>query len=371
MPGKRINKYVKNLAAFGIGLVLAFLAGEIFLRIYNPYTVRIKGDRIILPANEKDTYTNIPTPDLDDTVYYSTNSLGFRGLEKPADFDKALTIVAVGGSTTECASLSDGDDWPSVLNEVLKKDFPNAWVNNAGIGGHSTYGHLLLLEDYIIKLKPDYVLFLTGANEVNRPDLDLQDSIILLSKQNWRGRLASHSELISLIHNLWLARRPGSFKLRDHHNDGIQIKDTLTMTPAQAAETRKSHAPYIASYASRLRQLIDVSRKHGIEPVFCTQPILWGYATDPQTGRNLANINTHGIPSGVAWEVWEMYNNQLRSICKELNVHCIDLSAKMPKNSLYFYDDMHYNKAGAKKVAEIIGEDLKDFLHSRTDNHSP
>lgn len=365
MAGNRLKKFLKNLAALGIGLLAAFLISEIVLRIYNPFVVRIKGERIILPANLEETYINIPTPGLDDTVRYSTNSLGFRGPEKPADFEKAVTIIAVGGSTTECASLSDGDDWPSVVQELLRKDFPAVWVNNAGMGGHSTYGHLLLLEDYLVDLKPDYALFLTGANEVDRPDLSHRDTLMLRSSQNWKGRIATNSELLSLVHNLWLAIRPGSYRVRDHLNDGIQLKDTMTMTASMIREAKVSQAPYIKTYETRLRLIIQTARQNGIEPLFCTQPILWGYTTDPKTGRNLGNIKTHGLSSGVVWEIWEMYNDRLREICRESDVFLIDLAAKMPKNSVYFYDDMHYNKAGAVKVAELISAGLTEFLKQR------
>ena len=46
------KKYFKNLLALGFGVLAAFILLEIFLRIYNPFPTRIKGDKIILTFDE-------------------------------------------------------------------------------------------------------------------------------------------------------------------------------------------------------------------------------------------------------------------------------------------------------------------------------
>jgi hypothetical protein len=50
---------------------------------------------------------------------------------------------------------------------------------------------------------------------------------------------------------------------------------------------------------------------------------------------------------------------------KENGLLVIDLAQKMPHNSLYYYDFMHYTNEGAQKVAEIIYEDLYPFVIER------
>ena len=45
---------------------------------------------------------------LDEKIIHTKNSLGFRGDEPPDDFNPALTVVTVGGSTTESIYISDG-----------------------------------------------------------------------------------------------------------------------------------------------------------------------------------------------------------------------------------------------------------------------
>lgn len=63
-----------------------------------------------------------------------------------------------------------------------------------------------------------------------------------------------------------------------------------------------------------------------------------------------------------AWQVLQLYNDEVRKICAEKRVEMIDLAKLMPKNSLYFYDEAHFTNAGTEKVAEIINEALDPWL---------
>jgi len=63
--------------------------------------------------------------------------------------------------------------------------------------------------------------------------------------------------------------------------------------------------------------------------------------------------------------VLRLYNDVLRKVGKENGLLVIDLAQKMPHNSLYYYDFMHYTNEGAQKVAEIIFEDLYPFVIER------
>lgn len=63
------------------------------------------------------------------------NSIGLRGPDPPLDFAGALSIVAVGGSTTECVVIIEGKTWPVALAAALQEPFRDVWVDNAGIDG--------------------------------------------------------------------------------------------------------------------------------------------------------------------------------------------------------------------------------------------
>ena len=97
---------------------------EFALRIYNPVPVRVRGNEIVLPVKQVYTFDNGFTRKIDRTTVHTKNSLGFRGPDPPRDFADRLTIVTIGGSTTESLFLSDGQTWTDAMARRLEPDFP-------------------------------------------------------------------------------------------------------------------------------------------------------------------------------------------------------------------------------------------------------
>lgn len=80
----------------------------------------------------------------------------------------ALTIVALGSSTTEGSGASSTDkSYPAVLEAELKRRLPdrNIKVVNKGIGGQSAYDMLLRMDTDVIEEKPSIVIWQTVVNE--------------------------------------------------------------------------------------------------------------------------------------------------------------------------------------------------------------
>src|SRR5258706_5068305 len=94
---------IRNLAALALGCVLALLLLEVILRVYNPFETRLRGNEIVLGAHKRYFSPGQHIEGLDETILHTTNSLGFRGPEPPPEgIARVLSIIAVGGSTTEC-----------------------------------------------------------------------------------------------------------------------------------------------------------------------------------------------------------------------------------------------------------------------------
>lgn len=337
---------------------------EGFLRIYSPFPIRIKGDKISLPTNVSYIIQNTKIPKLDSEIKHTKNSLGFRGEEIPRDFEKYLSIIAVGGSTTECYYLSDNKTWPYLLGENLKKNFTDVWVNNAGLDGHSTYGHKILLEDYIVKIKPKLVLFFAGLNDIcaDNPQFCPENKSFKSLRHKFVNFTAEKSELANFVLNIVRAVR--AKKMGIVYSD----KDLLKMEKMEISESEMKnelliHEEYAANFKNRLAQLIEISKNNGIEPVLITQPMLWGEGIDPETGIDLEKVKIDKKKNGkLYWNILELYNDQTRQVGKEINVLVIDLANKMPKDSLYFYDGIHYTNEGVVKIVDIINSDLTEYL---------
>lgn len=368
MPLRSRRRNVPGTLALGlVGLLAAALLTEGLLRVYDPLGQRVWGDRIVLPAHVRKVFHNRANTRLDPEIVFSRNSIGFRGPDPPAHFDDALTIVAVGGSTTECLYLTDGKDWPLALGARLDAVFSGVWLNNAGLDGHSTYGHVLLLRQVITRQRPKVALFLVGANDLGRTELRAQDRALVGEEAGWPVRLARHSALMATLLNLkrgWEAER-----LKLPYRE-IDLRQTPSFVPGpkhrrDLVETARAHLP---AYAARLEEMVHLCRGAGIEPVFLTQPALYGPGTDDATGVNLARVEVDRerlINGGGAWELLETYNDATRGVGAREGVMVVDLARRLPKSSRLFYDFLHFTNAGADAVAGITFDALCPLLARR------
>jgi lysophospholipase L1-like esterase len=359
----------KNLFYLVYLAIITLLLLEALLRVYNPFNFRIKGDRILLQANEKFVIYNKDLPGTDDTIVHTKNSLGFRGPDMPDSFRKYLSVITVGGSTTECGYISDGKTWPDILYGKLRSSFKYVWLDNAGLAGHSTFGHTVLLEDYLVKLKPKVILFLVGCNDI------LLDSLRPSDKSNMKGFYASsfftylskNSELCNVLANLYRSDvikknrlDDHYYDLRKHRNDNFTLPDNIFNE--KLGITRK----YLDAYKERLQHLADVCMKNGIVPVLITQPAMYGEGVDAVTGVDLESVKHDENTSGKLW--WSelaLYNDATKEIAERNHLLVIDLAALLPKGSAYFYDYVHYNITGNRKVGELVYDKLMPYLSNR------
>lgn len=367
----RARNALGTAALLLFGLALSLGAAELVLRLVNPLGSRLMGDRIVLQRNYQQTIANEKNPRLDPVIHFSRNSLGFRGPEPPADFARRLTIVVLGGSTTECWFLSDGKDWPAAMARGLEASFPGAWVNNAGMEGHSSFGHRLLLEQWIAALRPKLALFLVGINDVEREDLKAGDRALQAQAEpGLLERLARRSAVVATLLNLRRTER--AEKLRLLHGD-VRLKrlPPLPLKPELRKNTLLHHQQrYVPPYKVRLAELVALSRQAGIEPVLVTQPALYGEGIDDLTGVDLARITVdndpeHLLNGSLAWRILELYNDAVRELGREQGVFVVDLARRMPKSSRYFYDFIHFTNEGAEEVGTLVAEELCPFLAER------
>ena len=359
-----------------LGLVLALAGGELMLRVYNPFESRVKGYAIELPVNQRYVIKNLDDDKLDSTIIHTTNSLGFRGPEPPPTPSSVLTVMTIGGSTTECFYLSDGHTWTDVLGRDLARTFRPVWVENAGLDGQSTFGHLVLLDSIVhMRAKPKVAIFLIGVNDIGHDAPTAEDTTLYrrYSVRRFARRLAEHSELLALGVNAYRsieARRSGLVQGLGWSVKNLQVDlHRSEHEPMRSAERTmllaENRARYIPAYEARVRALVQRSRANGIEPILVTQPLLIGPITDDVTGVDLATVRWGKGNGAEMWDVMELYNDVVRRVGEEDRVFVVDLARQMPKSSRYFYDYVHYTNAGAERVGDIIYGDICAFLSAQ------
>ena len=414
---------MRNLLLFTASVLVALLLAEGILRLVPLEGQRIRGDRIILRTNTHLDIPNFRNPKLPERLQHTRNNIGFRGPDwepselngamndsisaalqgsdrEPAEHPdrKSLRIFAVGGSTTECFYLSDGFDWPAVMARELQTLMEQGttpagrlWINNAGLDGHSTFGHLILLEDILVRYQPDIILYLVGANDVGRLDLSDHNNAGISSRRS-RSRggntgtdnassgtaapsrnsfdkdylrpsrilssAAHYSEIATLADNLlrgWRARKLGV----THQNIDFANHPTAQHTETELQQTLEiNQYYYLPGYRNRLETLVTRTLSHGIIPVLLTQPVPYGPATDLATGVDLSAIEVRGSTGYLRWREIEMYNDITRQVAQRHGLLLIDLEQELPKNSDFYYDFIHFTQDGAQQVGQITAKTL-------------
>lgn len=367
----RARTFLKNVLALLLGIVLALMVLEGLIRIFEPIEFRVRGNKLQLPVNRKWVVRTDGVPGLDAVVYHHTNWLGFRGENPPKNLADYLTIIAVGGSTTHCRYISEGKTWVDLLGKKLEKSFPTLWINNAGCDGQTTFGHLILMEDIIVKLRPKVVLFLVGANDQRYEDSQKFDRHLLRKKNNsylgwFIESLLARSEVNYYAINFiryYKAQQWGML----HNPVDLTKSKRKEVTQTQIEEAKEEHRKkHLKSYEIRLIKLIELSQKNNIEPVFITQPYFLGKGVDDRTGVDLATVDTYSSGNGkMAWEILELYNDVVRRVGQDHQVLIIDLARELPKSSRNFYDYFHYTNDGSAAIANIIYQHLNPFLQEK------
>lgn len=330
------------------------MTAEIVLRLYHPIHTRITEGRITLPANIAYSFSNLKLNGVNEQCVHTKNNIGFRGEDWNEQTKEKKKIFFVGGSTTECFYLSDGKDWPTLVGNKLKKQKGNYWVNNAGLDGHSTYGHQLLLQFSLQKRNPDYIVFLIGRNDLAAMSLSTLEYEHISRQRKWYQGFETYRLIKSFQEqNKARKRGVGHFSI-----DFKKVEKTDTQGFRKAAISKE----ILQAYVKRIQQLGDSCVAHHIDPIFCTQPALIGDTTDVESGLYLGNFLIDGESSASYWLKIAQLNKELIRVCKNRGWKCLDLAAQLPKKTAYYYDYFHFNEKGSSAVAEFIGNELISIL---------
>ena len=354
----KIFEFFKTVSI--ISIVTALLL-ELVLRIYNPIYIPIRADQLQLPVNRVFTQRNTNNPKVDEFQTYTYNGIGLKGPEFPDNPSEYLKIITVGGSTTACVQLSDGRTWPDRLLSILQAESKNVWLNNAGQDGHSTFGHLILLERHLQQYRPDIIIYLVGINDVGRDDINDFDAGMIGRSESLRNRIVYASELLSTLQVLkrsLLAYDLGVNSLAPLDITSLRDIEADSIDAAKVLDLHKSK--YLPQFRARLEELVDRTANAGAKAVLMTQPALYGSGVDPFTNVVLDNLEVSGagLPSVLQWRVLELYNDVTREVAAAHGLNLIDLAQLLRKDSALFFDWIHYSNLGAEVVAELVADAL-------------
>lgn len=349
--------------------VFTLTALELILRFYYPFTNKVRGREFELATNTTYRLVNDFNPRLDSLILHHRNSLGFRG-EEPSRAKTKLFVLAIGGSTTACTYLSEGQTWCDVLQQQAPDKL---LVNNAGLDGHSSFGHIAMVKYYLPTLpqQPNIILFLCGANDVDRDDLpDYTDSSQASAGKKIKRWLKDNSETVRLytdLKNKWFPNDIYS----DRRYWNFSEVQPLDLLANYMDSCLKKQDRLLKNYEQRLQVLSDLCRQKGITPVFINQSLAYpdlgaktAVSGDP---RQRMNEMDNG---GLFYRKLRLYNERTRKISERNGLLYIDLFSNIPADTTYYYDPVHYTPMGADTVGRLIYKGLRPLLDSLGKQHA-
>jgi hypothetical protein len=127
----------------------------------------------------------------------------------------------------------------------------------------------------------------------------------------------------------------------------------------------------LRQYETRVEAVVRLARSFSLRPIFVTQPTLW----DKNLGEHARALLWMGIISEDEYlsveagrEAIDRYNDVLMRVCETLGAECISTTS-MHGQEQYYYDDFHFNEAGAAELARIIAAHL--IAHASVDDWAP
>lgn len=388
---KFVRRLWQQIGLITAGLLAGLLLIEAGLRLLNPNPAYL-----MLPPNARCEFHPDPAiiPGVDNYSLYTTNAAGIRG--DAYQENGRYNILAIGGSTTETALLDDTKSWTHLLQEQLNRANGrppsldpelSVWVGNVGRSGHGLVEHIHALQFFVPQYKIDAVIILAGINDF---------TAIIQQPQQYHDRYEDPDNYAFYLHRSFYARplidgrmnRPCPENTAVWNLVDVAVWNLLGQLPqeivvempdAGAYTGRRENylaapllpglpdlQPALIQYRANLQRLAALAEAQRVRLIFATQPAVWHENLSPEMERLLwfgirgdieqpdGRYTPMDLLAGLA-----QFNQTMLDFCREQGVECVDLAAEMNGQEAYFYDDVHFNKAGSAKVAELLGEYLQ------------
>lgn len=278
---------------------------------------------------------------------------------KLADID----FLTIGGSTTNQVYIDDDKTWQDVLRRNFLAAGKQVTVVNAGVDGHSTFGHIATFDKWfplIPNLKAKYVVAYIGINDTAFKDENKYDTMQapnLLKRA--RYYILNHSALYYLFRTVRGVLRANDAKLIHGTSSYHTVEWAKAFERDASFKIPDAYVEMLDKYRARVRVLMEKIRALGAVPVLVTQPIASYRFKD---GKVLVPRNKNGEPMTDGYIRIMIYNAATMGECITAKAICLDLASEVTFEVMDFYDGIHMTPEGNKKVGNFLFEKLRDTV---------
>ncbi len=317
---------------------------------------------------------------------FTVNDIGLRGNDL-SQAGAAPRILVIGGSSVEALFVDDADAWPRVAQEQLRRQGRALWIANAGKSGLDSFAHRVQLHHALREIHPHAVVIQLGINDLNRcisgGRQRLRRDALAARRPDFHQR---HPGVYAQILPPTLPRLALARLLTRHSPpppsgaQGVPQDEAGRFLEAQRRRRRQAEIidqpppidDCLAIFRDNLERLTDQAEAAGTRLAFLTQGslyrddlpeelagLLWFGSVDE--GFFAPTPPTRYYSVGVMARLLERYNRATLELCRRRRLPCMDVDRHLPKDTRSYYDDVHLNREGSRR----LGMALAHFIHHR------
>ncbi|HUT03128.1 MAG TPA: SGNH/GDSL hydrolase family protein [bacterium] len=280
-----------------------------------------------------------------------------------------LTLVFLGGSTTECVYVNEEMRFPYLAGHVLEEKTGKK-VNsyNGGVSGNNSMHSINALINKVVPLKPQIVVIEHNINDLG---------ILLYEGTYWNDnpskslvqvQIPNKPEASPIICFKTLVRTaiPNIYERMWRIKNKLRRRARVDeFAHIRGKKLSMNKGKLISEFEMSLNMFISVCRARGITPVLMTQANRYRDNPDEIVLRKLDPLFSLGIGYSNYKDVYDAFNDTVRKVGRVNDVLVIDLATQVPQESKWMYDTIHLNNAGSKLVASIISKKLMSLAWIR------
>lgn len=287
-------------------------------------------------------------------VDYIRNQYGLRdGCKSPAEIE----ILTIGGSTTDQRYVSLKSTYQNIIEKRMKMSSDAfGCVSNAGVDGHSTWGHLYSFENWfplIPGLKPKIILLYVGVNDADFLRALSPNAFDTSRLQPVIKRFLKRFEIVWAllpIYRLLSQQYDNLSAAYANHAPKRYTDDDYTVNVMNEQTELLSNQNALA-FRSRMEDLLSKIHSLGAIPLCVTQPHRFIKEKDGETW-GVKNVLGEGF-SGIDFDYSiQKLNVVIFDLCRS---NTVDLYSHVFSNS-HFYDAVHTTANGSEEIGSVIAD---------------